>query len=168
MHLPDGNLQGQGFSSSDFESLVKLENGQIKVINSVDNQSYYTSAQLINALSMLMNIYQPSGINTQSDVVGTQYPDHSDHLTVNWFVRQAYKQFETQKYANQVTIPIKYYIGYPIHEMAANVSGEALEAKEAVFLTYAKYDSHACQTLQTCLQNPAYNAYLTRQYQSSD
>jgi LmbE family N-acetylglucosaminyl deacetylase len=166
MHLPDGNLQGQGFSSSDYQSLAKLRSGAIKLINSVDNQSSYTSSQLIDALSDLMVIYQPSGIHTQAGLAGTQYPDHSDHLTVNWFVKQAYAQFETEKYANQVVIPIKYYIGYPIHQFPTNVSGAALQEKAAIFLAYTQYDSHACQTLKSCLQDPAYGAYLTRQYQN--
>jgi LmbE family N-acetylglucosaminyl deacetylase len=166
MHLPDGDLKGQGFSSSGYQSLAKLRNGTIKVISSVDNQSSYTSSQLINALSTLMNVYQASGINTQAGLAGTQYPDHSDHLTVNWFVKQAYAQFETQKYANQVIIPIKYYIGYPIHQFPANVSGADLQEKAAIFLAYAQYDSHDCQTLKSCLQDPAYGAYLTRQYEN--
>jgi hypothetical protein len=166
MHLPDGNLQGQGFSSSNYESLQKLKNGSISVINSVDKQSYYTSSQLVSALSTLMNVFQTTAINTQAGVIGQKFPDHSDHLAVNWYVKQAYKLFETQKYANQVTIPIKYYIGYPVREMPANVSGSDLTEKENIFLAYSKYDGHVCQTLQACLQTPTYNGYLTRQYQS--
>ncbi len=166
MHLPDGNLKGQGFSTSDYESLAKLESGAIKVINSVDGQSYYTSSQLISALATLVSIYQPSLINTQSGVVGTTYPDHSDHLSVNWFTNQAYKQFETEKYDNQVSIPIKYYIGYPIHEMTANLTAAEVKGKQAIFMTYAKYDGYVCQTIEACMQNPSYNAYLTREYPS--
>jgi len=167
MYLPDGNLKGQGFSSSNFESLAKLQAGKINIINSVDNQSYYTSSQLINALSALMNVYQTTGISTQADVVTQPYADHSDHLTVSWYVQQAYKQFETQRYANQVTIPIKFYIGYPVRQRPANVSGEALDEKVAIFLAYAKHDQDVCQTEQICLQTPTYNGYLSRQYQSS-
>ena len=166
MHLPDGNLKGQGFSPSGYESLAKLYAGQISQINSVDNQSYYTSAQLTVALSTLMNTYTATEINTQSDFIGTQYPDHSDHMTVSRFVKLAYKQYETQRYNNQVIIPIKYYIGYPIHQMPANVTGTDLQEKESTFLAYAKYDSGTCQALQTCLQNGSYEAYLTREYQN--
>lgn len=167
MYLPDGNLNGQGFSSSGYESLVKLYSGQISVINSVDQQSYYTSAQLTAALSVLMSAFQATEINTQSDFISTQYPDHSDHMTVSLFVKQAYQQYETQQYANQVVIPIKFYIGYPVHQMPANVSGINLQEKEATFLAYAKYDGSTCQTLQQCLQISTYEAYLTRQYQNS-
>lgn len=167
MHLPDGNLKGQGFSSSGYQSLAKLASHNINIINSVDKQSYYTASQLVSALSTLMNVYQTTQINTQAGVAGTEFPDHSDHLTVNLFVKQAYKQFETQKYDNQVVIPIKYYIGYPVHQMSPNITGAVLAEKEAIFLRYAKHDGSVCQSIQVCQQTPTYEAYLTREYQSS-
>lgn len=167
MYLPDGNLKGQGFSSSNFESLAKLQTDKINVINTVDHQSYYTSATLISALSTLMNVYQTSSISTQAGVVGQRFPDHSDHIAVGWYVKKAYAQFETQRYANQITIPIKFYIGYPVRQQPSNISGVALEQKEAIFLAYAKHDGNVCQTLQTCLQTPTYAGYLSREYQST-
>jgi LmbE family N-acetylglucosaminyl deacetylase len=167
MHLPDGNLSGQGFSFSGYESLAKLYSGSISVINSVDNQSYYSSAQLTAALSTLMTAYRATEINTQSDFVSTQDPDHSDHMTVSLFVKQAYQQYETQQYANSVVIPINFYIGYPITQRSENVTGTDLQEKEATFLAYAKYDGRSCQTLQSCLQNGNYGVYFTREYRNS-
>jgi hypothetical protein len=151
----------------EYQSLAKLYSGEISQINSVDGQSYYTSAQLTAALSALMNTYTATEINTQSDFISTQYPDHSDHMTVSLFVKQAYKQYETQHYANQVIIPIKFYAGYPIHGMLNNVTGADLQEKEATFLAYSKYDAGGCQTLQQCFNKSTYGAYLTRQYQES-
>ena len=72
IHLPDGNLNGQGFKSSGYESLAKLYSGSISTINSVDHQSYYTAAQLTAALSSLMIVYRATEINTQSDFVSAQ------------------------------------------------------------------------------------------------
>jgi hypothetical protein len=167
MHLPDGNLTGQGFSYSGNESLAKLYSGSISVIHSVDNQSYYSSADLSAALSSLMTIYRATEINTQSDFVSAQSPDHSDHMTVSLFVKQAYKQYETQQYANLVVIPIKFYIGYPIGQRSENVTGTDLREKEATFLAYAKYDNRSCQTLQVCFQNNDYGVFFTREYQNS-
>lgn len=167
MHLPDGNLNGQGFVSSNYESLQKLQAGSISVLNAVDNQSFYTSQQLIKALSTLMSLYQPSVINTQAGQVGTQYADHSDHIAVDWFATQAYQQFEKDKYNDQVTIPLNHYIGYPVHGMAKNISDAVVQNKLSTFLIYAKYDTHVCQSASTCTQNPAYGAYLTRQYKST-
>ena len=167
MHLPDGNLKGQGFKASSYESLAKLNQGKISTLHSVDGQSYYSSGQLTNALSTLMNVYQPTEIRTQANYISTVYPDHSDHMTVGTYVTRAYKQFEYQQYGNQVIIPIKFYIGYPIRVMPANVSGPDLTEKAAIFVDYAKFDPAACQSLLQCSQSHAYDGYLSRQYQNA-
>lgn len=167
MHLPDGNLKGDGFKASRYESLAKLNQGKIKTIHTVDGQSSYTSSQLTNALSTLLHTYQPTEIRTQADYVSTIYPDHSDHINVGAYVKKAYKQFEQQQYGDQVVIPLKFYIGYPIHQMAPNVSGADLAAKEAAFLSYAKFDGATCQSLQQCQQSSTYGTYLTREYQNA-
>jgi len=166
-HLPDGNTKGQGFSSSNFQSLAKLESGAISVEQSVDGQSSYTLTQLIAALTSLMHAYQPAEIRTQSGFTGSRYRDHSDHIAVGSLVKKAYSAYEAQQYEDQVAIPLEFYIGYPVHERPANVFGSDLAQKEATFLVYSKFDGGACQSLQQCLANPAYNAYLTREYQNS-
>lgn len=168
MHLPDGDVYGQGFSSSGFQSLTKLETGKINLINAVDGQSSYSSAQLVDALAELMHVYQPSVINTQANYASTKYTDHSDHLAVGSYVKKAYQEYEQQQYDDQVTIPLKFYIGYPIHQFPINLSDGDLQAKEAVFLAYAQYDGGVCHTVQQCQQNPAYGAYLPREYQNSN
>jgi LmbE family N-acetylglucosaminyl deacetylase len=168
MRLPDGNLKGQGFPSSNFESLAKLEAGQINTLNSVDGQSYYSQSQLTSALEQIMLTYQPTVIRTQADYVSSQYPDHSDHIAVGQEVKKAYDKYESEQYGNLVTIPIKYYIGYPIHAMPNNVSGNTLIQKELTFLAYAKYDSQVCQTMQQCTTSTAYSHYLPKEYTYSD
>jgi LmbE family N-acetylglucosaminyl deacetylase len=165
MHLPDGDIHGNGFSSSANESLVKLENGSIKTFNSVDHQSYYSLSDLTAAITSLLHVYQPAEIRTQANYVSKQYPDHSDHIAVGNLVTTAYKQYEQQQYSGKVTIPLEFYIGYPIHGMPANVSGSDLQKKEAAYMQYAKHDSAVCQTTAQCQQSPTYGSYLTRQYQ---
>ncbi|HUD06689.1 MAG TPA: PIG-L family deacetylase [Candidatus Saccharimonadales bacterium] len=167
MHLPDGNLKGQGFAHDGFQSLAKLYDGQIKTIYSVDGQSSYSASQLETALSTLMSTYSPTQIYTQSAFAGSKFPDHSDHINVSNFVKQAYKLYETKQYANLVTIPISFYEGYTGRQQPANVSGAALATKEMIFLDYAKYDAGVCQTLQICAQTPTYSGYLSRQIQNS-
>ena len=167
MHLPDGNLKGEGFKASRYESLYQLNKDRLNTLHAVDGQSTYTSSQLTNALSTLLNTYQPAGIRTQANYASAIYPDHSDHITVGTYVKRAYKQFETQQYSNQVIIPIKFYVGYPTHQMAANVSGQDLAAKQAAFLSYAKFDDGVCQSAQQCRQSPTYGAYLLREYQNA-
>jgi len=168
MYLPDGGLKGDGFRVSNFESLAKLRAGQIHQIETVDGQSAYTSAELINALEAILRTYQPGRINTQANYASKQYPDHSDHLAVGDIVKRVYTKYEKDQYDNQVTIPIKFYVGYPVREKSPNISDGDLKAKEAAFFAYAQFDGGVCKTLQQCIQTPTYNAYLTRQYQNSN
>lgn len=167
IHLPDGNLKGEGFGSSHFESLAKLEAGKINTMQTVDGQSTYSASQLIAALTSLMHIYQPAEIRTQASVMSTRYPDHSDHMAVGRFTQKAYVEYEKQQYAGLVSIPLQFYIGYPIHERGPDVSGSDLDAKQSAFLAYAKFDGGVCHTVLQCDQNPAYGAYLDRQYQDN-
>jgi LmbE family N-acetylglucosaminyl deacetylase len=167
MHLPDGDLNGQGFAYSHYESLAKLDDGSISLLHSVDSQSYYSSDDLSGALTTLMHIYQPTEIVTQANYISAQYPDHSDHMAVGRYVKTAYSRYETEQYGGQVIIPIKFYIGYPIHGFPANVSGANLDEKEAAFLDYSKFDGGVCQTVQQCQATPTYGSYLTRQYQNA-
>jgi LmbE family N-acetylglucosaminyl deacetylase len=166
MRLPDGGLKGQGFSSTHNESLSELYSSKISYMHSVDGQSYYNASQLTAALNDLLIAYQPTLIRTQSDFVGTHYPDHSDHQTVGLFVQRAYVMYENQQYEGEVTVPIKYYIGYPIRQFPANVSGTDYNDKLAAFLCYTSFDSGACGTAEECSRTPTYNGYLQRQYQN--
>jgi LmbE family N-acetylglucosaminyl deacetylase len=162
MHLPDGNLRGQGFQDMNYESLARLEAGRIPVINSVDNQSSYTSDQLVSALASLLNTYRPSEIRTQANYVSRQFPDHSDHMAVGRYVKRAYQQYEGNSAAT-----ISFYIGYPIRGLPENEFGTDYTDELGAFLAYAKFDSSVCHSEQECQQTPTYGAYLKREYKNA-
>jgi LmbE family N-acetylglucosaminyl deacetylase len=166
MHLPDGNTKGEGFRAANFESLAKLETGRIGHMHSIDGQSAYSGQQLVDGLADLMHAYLPSEIHSQANYAGHFFADHSDHMTVGRFVKKAYAEHEKEQYEDKVVIPLKFYIGYPVHEMDENVEEPDIAAKEAAFFAYAKYDGGVCQSLQMCIRTPTYNAYLHKQYQN--
>jgi hypothetical protein len=114
-----------------------------------------------------MHTYQPAEIRTQANYVSQQHPDHSDHMTTGRYAKQAYGQYETQQYEGRVTIPLKFYVGYPVHDLPQNVDEDDLFQKEAAFSTYSKFDQAVCQTTQRCMKDPAYGFYLKRQYQNN-
>lgn len=163
MHLPDGNLKGEGFGKQ-HESLAALENGRLKIITTVDKQSKYTADQLTAALVALFHTYQPAEIRTQSNYNGNKYKDHSDHKLAGVFASRAHKQYVSQQYAGYLTVPVRYYVGYPIHQFPPNVTGQDLSDKESAFMAYAEFDGSVCQSIEQCLQATTYGAYLARQY----
>jgi LmbE family N-acetylglucosaminyl deacetylase len=164
-NLPDGNLQGQGFPISHFESLAKLRSGAISSIQTVDGQSSYSSTELIAALVKFMQLYSPTEIHTQADKISTVYPDHSDHIATGQFTETAATTYDQQEFNNSTATPVKFYVGYPIHGYPANVTGTELAEKEAAFFAYARYDFGVCRTLVAC-QNTTYKFYLSREYQA--
>jgi LmbE family N-acetylglucosaminyl deacetylase len=166
LHLPDGNIKGQGFKASNHESLAKLDSGGLEKVQSTDGQSEYTSDELIATLSTLMHTYQPAEIRTQANFIDMTHPDHSDHMAVGRFTKKAYTQYEEKQFENRVNIPIKFYIGYPIHDLPENVTGDDLAQKENAFMAYSRFDQRVCQSMLRCAKDPAYGFYLPRQYQN--
>jgi LmbE family N-acetylglucosaminyl deacetylase len=161
MHLPDGNLRGQGFPSTRFESLAKLKSRTISVIHTVDQQSNFTSEQLTSALTSLMNAYQPTEIHTQATQnLSKIHPDHSDHIATGTYAETAYAAYAAEK----PDIPIKFYIGYPVRDRPQNVFNPDLSAATDAFFTYARHDSAACGSVESC-GRMSYGDYLNRQYQ---
>ncbi len=159
MHLPDGGLQGQGFSRSHYTSLERLENGTIGSIQSVDGQSWYDSDGLVQSLDDLVRTFQPSEIRTQADDSSVDFPDHSDHRAVGRLVTRA-----KQLYSKNADISLSYYMGYPVRDYEENVTDTDLEQKQAAFFAYAKFDHGVCQSIEDCSTVPTYYSYLHRQY----
>jgi LmbE family N-acetylglucosaminyl deacetylase len=167
LHLPDGNLRGQGFEASHHESLQRLEVGAKPLLHTVDHQSTYSYADVTGTLGQLMRVYQPAEIRTQSNFVSRAFPDHGDHMAVGRATHTAYTQYIDEQFGGAPSVPLKYYIGYPVRGFGANVSGSDLDGKEAAFFTYARYDGNVCATMEICAaQDANYKYYLHRQYTS--
>jgi LmbE family N-acetylglucosaminyl deacetylase len=166
MHLPDGNLKGEGFGITHHEALEHLRSGSLATIHAIDGQSAYSSSQLTTALSSLMHFFSPTEIRTQANLKSAVYPDHSDHLAVGNFVKQAYKQYEEQQFEDRVLITLKFYVGYPIHSMPANVQDGDLAQKQAAYFAYAAFDGTVCHSIKQCDTDSTFGGYLARQYQN--
>lgn len=167
LHLPDGNMHGQGFTTHNDETLADLDAGKISLIHDVYDGAAYTKSQLVGALTSLMQTFQPTEINTQSNIAMGTTNDHSDHMAVGRLTKDAYQNYESQHFADKVIIPIKYYIGYPIRTRPVNVFGTQLQEKQNAFAAYIQYDGATCRTIPQCMHDPAYGMYLPREYQNS-
>jgi len=156
LRLPDGNIDGSGFSGTGFESLQKMYTGAITTIHAVDGTSSYTKAGLLSTLLGFMTSFQPDSINTLDYVGSYGDGDHSDHHTVAYLTQQAQLQYATPHgFAG--------YQGYGIASKASNVSGSDLTTKTNTFFGYAQFDANTCSTVAACASRPE-GSWFSRQY----
>ncbi len=161
MRLPDGNVNGSGYRESSYESLRKLWTGEISTIASA-SRATYTKTQLADTLAGVIRLYKPDTLYTQNFLGNFKNGDHTDHVATGLLTIQAARTGSTKP------CPILGYQGYPVHALAANVSGGLLHEKEAAFLAYSKYDPYGCTPLAECfapgLFAATYGSWLKRQY----
>ncbi|KAA8646984.1 uncharacterized protein ATNIH1004_005663 [Aspergillus tanneri] len=156
LQLPDGNMDGSGFESTNHESLSKLWKGDIQTINSVNGKATYTKDSLTSVLTRLIDDFDPLRINTQNFVDNISDNDHSDHYTTAYFAHLA---------ASQATNEAEFagYLGYDVTARGANVQGENLQTKQNVFFYYAGFDPGTCPNLPACAGRPE-PSWLERMY----
>lgn len=159
LHLPDGNLNGSGFASTNFSSLAHLRDGTISTLATTDGATTYSSVELVTTIQAFITRYQPSSINTLSDD-RTSGGDHSDHIATGDFVNQAAAQ-AGPAFPARVT----HFRGYSIAADPANLSPADTQQKAAAFFAYAADDPGVCTTMQQCIDTgSSYASYLDRQY----
>lgn len=167
MHLPDGNLRGEGFGAFNNESLDSLVAGRMESLDTVDRQSSYNSKQLVDALVALMEVYQPAEIRSQSSLSGSVYPDHSDHLATSQLVKRAYAEYSLQQPVSRLP-SLSFYLGYTGREYDSNLSEQDYADKLKVFMAYARFDGSVCRSTIECRHTETYGSYLSRQHTSPD
>ena len=156
MRLPDGNIDGTGFPSTDNESLQKLYGAVINAVSAVDGSSDYSLEELVSTFLELMDSYQADSVNTM-DYEGTYGDgDHSDHHSLAYLVLAAEQRYATAHgFAG--------YQGYGIAGNPENVFEPDRAAKTEAFLTYGAYDYKTCSTAAACASRPE-GAWFSRMY----
>lgn len=154
--LPDGNLDGSGFSATGYTSLAQLDQGSVASITALDGSATWTRSSLLAGLLALMTRYQPDRANTLDYVGGYGDGDHADHHAVAFFTRSASEQY-TRAHT------LVGYRGYGIAAEDPNLTAAQISAKSAVFYTYASYDPSTCSSAGACAGKPE-ASWLQRQY----
>ena len=155
MRLPDGNLNGQGFASTNYESLQKLYSGNIASISAVDGGNTFTLQQLVGALHDIIAATKPTIINTQAFSPALAGGDHSDHQMTGTLAVEASRDYK-------LPLRINRFLGYQIGSMAPNLTYKQSQDKQAIFNAYSQDDGMICHE-QGCTTD--YNQYMTRQYE---
>lgn len=157
LRLPDG-LDGGGTSTYGFESLEKLWDGRISVINSVDGAEWYTRDEVLIMLAQLMTNFAPTTVRVQDWTTDLEIlDDHSDHRATALFAHLANEQY---------TAPhtLLSYEGYPVQNFDQNVFGDDLTKTIDAFVTFVAYDMFLCADPDQPCPEPPYDVWLERQY----
>jgi LmbE family N-acetylglucosaminyl deacetylase len=169
MRLPDGGLDGEGFSRYGNQSLVKLWRSanpghgspSITSISADDGSATYTYPQLVGSLEALIDAYQPRLIATQNFTEALPEhlpgPDHPDHLVTAYLTRTAQESYAAPH-------QLVSYKDYDVSSSPANVSGILLGAKQAAFFAYGMHDDETCVDEKSCDETSEYGNWLRRQY----
>ncbi len=146
LRLPDGNLDGNGFSLYHYQSLSKLKSGQISTITAIDNSAAYKSwFDLYLTLQTIIQ-YESEGIldvwiNYLNPDSRRNPKDHIDHITTG----QAVQEIPAISELRQAL-----FVGYSVSNTIENSSATDLFWKTGMFAAYEKavYDSSGYSTLQ--------------------
>lgn len=158
LRLPDGGMEGEGYSVTGYESIRSLFFGNIGTITSIDDAATFTLDSLMEALSEIIAARQPDNVRSLDYLSDYYAGDHADHLT-------------SARLTNQVASAAGYsvagYMGYPISGFATSYAqgSEEYNLKYNAFLAYAQYDPSECQSYEACLSAGRGEAsWLLRQY----
>lgn len=156
LRLPDG----RGYAKHDFETMRSLWSGRLGTIHAIDGSTSYTKESLTSTLTAVMDLYRPGVIRTLDYAGGYGDGDHSDHHSAAYFAHAAHRAYRTLH-------TFTGYLGYPMESHPVNLPLAVRTAKLAVFLAYARHDSHVCSTRLLCQANAAYTARFARRYTSA-
>jgi len=133
LRLPDGKRNGMGFASHDYQSLRKLRDRKILVVNAIDRSAAYNGWK--DLTSTVSNVIGPNSsqldvvIHASDPSIAANPHDHFDHRMTGLLVEDLRR---TQRWKTQ------YYVGYALATRAANRSTDEAREKTAIFLAYDK------------------------------
>lgn len=146
LRLPDGNLDGAGFSVNHYQSLSRFRNGQVSNISAVDDSATYRSwSDFYITLETIIrdesDELSSRWINYLNPDTGTNPDDHIDHITTG----QAIQEMSILSKLRQAL-----FVGYCTGNVPDNLSAEALFWKAGMFAVYEKavYDGSGYSTLR--------------------
>jgi hypothetical protein len=132
--LPDGNLDGNGFSAYNYQSLSKFRTGESATISAVDNSATYNS--WTDLYTTIQSIIQDESENVSNVLLNFLSPetalnpgDHIDHIATG----QALQKMEIFTNCHPVA-----FVGYSVRNAPAPLSRDHLFWKAGMFAAYEK------------------------------
>jgi LmbE family N-acetylglucosaminyl deacetylase len=155
LRLPDGNLQGQGFSRCGFQSMKKLRNGEANLVDVEGVNTYASWGDLCRTVRLIVQQESGSGrvwVNTPDPDEKLNPADHADHQMAGRLGMSATANTESCQLL---------YVDYDIAKRKANLPQPQAAKQAAAFSVY-------CQGLISNGQSTSWDAahlrFMGRQY----
>ncbi len=146
LRLPDGNLNGDGFSAYNYQSLLKLKAGQIGTLTAIDESTIYRNWQDFYTTLQMIILFESAGIpniwlNYLNPDTATNSNDHPDHIATG----QAIQAMSVVPRSRQAL-----FVGYSVSNVSENLHQTDLFWKAGMFAAYEKavFDGSGYSTLQ--------------------
>ncbi|MCJ1706424.1 PIG-L family deacetylase [Microbacterium sp. VKM Ac-2923] len=164
LRLPDGNLSAKGFPGTGDAGLTQLINGSVPALRPIDGGPPIDPNRLAATVAELIHAGRPDHVTTNIPHESAfARGDHPDHACVGSLVRAVAPA------AGVGAEAVTYYVGYPSQHQPVNVEGEDLDAKVAVYQTYAAQDPVVtCDSASACLAQPGFGQWLRRSYAKTE
>lgn len=164
LRLPDGGMNGGGFSATGYGTLSKLVGGAIGALHPVDGAAPLARDTLVATIAELVSAPGPAQVFTHVPGGAAQAGgDHPDHIATGTLVREAAL---SGAFPREIA---RYYVGYQSEGWQANLGGDQLQRKVSTYRIYAAEDPVlACRDNAACLSRARFGAWLQRSYSVSD
>lgn len=154
MRIPDGG----GFIEDplDFETLARLEDGTRLSVDTIDEATTYTRADVVNVLAGLMEAHDPTAFRLQVAEGDGANGEHTDHVHATEFALEAMDEFSGDTYS------VAHYVNYQTETLAPNLTPEEAAYSMEIMQAYAAHDPAVLDADGNLL--PIYVAWTMRQY----
>ena len=149
--LPDGDDTGEGTAFGKYQSMLKLYDGQIDSITSLDGTNTYTKDSLGKAITAIVQKEYPSPKNSVAlyilDPGSERKYSHSDHLVTQFYARDSFSGLQSSNCKTRA------FRDYAISKKTQNLFDDELSKKVRLFEAYDYIMITGVGTCNFCLKS---------------
>jgi hypothetical protein len=130
LRVPDGNLKGEGFADTGFQSLLRLRKGAIATMTAVDGSTVYRSwDDLVRTVRAIVDAERGYAPLVQINIAETDQTinpdDHADHLMTAQAALDAVKDMDCVRRVS--------YVDYHSAKLPENLNAQQRDMESSVF-----------------------------------
>ena len=134
LRLPDGGLEGNGFSIHAYKTLLKLEAKEISFIEAIDNSTIYKDWKDFYSSIESIIVYESNGcqnnwVNYMNPETSLNANDHPDHIITG----RAIQEMDVSKELKHAQ-----FVGYSVSALSKELTQEELFWKAGMLASYEK------------------------------